>query len=213
MDVRVSRAAAVVVQRVPPAAADWFLNGQRGIRTAAAEFPGYRGTDVYPAANGRGNEWVVVMHFDDEQNLHGWLDSAVRAQWVKQLRSHVGNFELRAFPGFGPWFANLARSASAPPTWKMALTVLLGLYPTIMVLTIFPGWYTSRLGYAVSILIGNALSVSILQWVVMPVLSRWLAPWLQAGPEARARTMWGVVLILVLLAAMTTLFTVTGVRP
>ena len=86
----------------------------------------------------------------------------------------------------------------------MVLTVLLGLYPTVMLLTIFVGPYTSRLGMAVSMLIGNALSVSSLQWLVMPVLTRMLAPWLEADAR-RARTLsyGGLALISVLLAALT----------
>ncbi len=86
-----------------------------------------------------------VIHFDDEMSLREWLDSSVRAQWVERLQAKVGDFELR-----------LCREASAvvcrprsqswgghpPPSWKMALTVLLGLYPTVMLLTLFSGGRT-----------------------------------------------------------------------
>ncbi len=109
MEVRVSRASAVVVQRVPAALADWFMEWQSGVTAAAEGFAGYRGTDVYPPADGQRDEWVVVIHFDDEKSLQEWLDSPVRAQWVEKLRAQVGDFELKALPGgFGPWFAGLA---------------------------------------------------------------------------------------------------------
>jgi uncharacterized protein len=215
VEVRASRASAVVVQRVPAASADWFMEWQRGVTGAAEAFAGYRDTDVYPPADNLRDEWVVVIHFDDEKSLQRWLDSSVRAQWVEKLQAHVGNFELKALPGgFGSWFAGLAGGPdrTPPPSWKMALVVLLGLYPTVMVLTLFPGPYTEPLGLALAMLIGNALSVSILQWVVMPALNSLLAPWLKANSEQqRAFSVGGLLLILVLLAGLTLLFRrVTG---
>lgn len=215
MEVRVSRASAVVVQRVPAASADWFMEWQRGVSGAAEGFDGYRGTDVYPPADGQRDEWVVVIHFDDEKSLQEWLGSSVRAQWVEKLRAQVGDFELKALPGgFGPWFSGLAHGSeeTPPPSWKMALTVLLGLYPTVMVLTLFPGPYTEPLGLALAMLIGNALSVSILQWAVMPVLNIPLAPWFKANSDKqRALSVGGLFLILGLLVVMALLFRqVTG---
>lgn len=215
MEVRASRASAVVVQRVPAASADWFMEWQRGVTGAAEGFAGYRGTDVYPPADNLRDEWVVVIHFDEEKSLQGWLDSPVRAQWVERLQAQVGNFELKALPGgFACWFAGLAEGSdrTPPPSWKMALTVLLGLYPTVMVLTLFPGPYTEPLGLALAMLIGNALSVSILQWAVMPALNSLLAPWLNANSEQqRTSSVGGLFLILVLLAGLALLFRqVTG---
>lgn len=215
MEVRASRASAVVVQRVPAASADWFMEWQRGVTVAAEGFAGYRGTDVYPPADNLRDEWVVVIHFDDEKSLQKWLDSSLRAQWVEKLQAQVGDFELKALPGgFGPWFAGLAHGQEGAPTpsWKMALVVLLGLYPTVMLLTIFPGPYTEPLGLALAMLIGNALSVSILQWCVMPALNIVLAPWLKANSDRqRALSVGGLLLILVLLAGLVLLFRrVTG---
>lgn len=215
MEVRVSRASAVVVQRVPATRTDWFMEWQRGIAGAAELFCGYRGTDVYPPTDSGRDEWVVVIHFDDEKLLQEWLDSPVRAQWVEKLQAQVGDFELKALPGgFGSWFASLGQSCSGvtPPPWKMALAVLLGLYPTVMVLTLFPGPYMQPLGLAVSMLVGNALSVCILQWAVMPMLNIVLAPWLKANSEQqRMFAVAGLFLILVLLTVLAFLFRqVTG---
>ena len=213
MEVRISRASAVVVQHVPEALADWFMEWQRGATGAAEGFVGYSGTDVYPPGDNGRDEWVVLIHFDDEKSLQEWLGSPVRAQWVEKLQAQVGDFELKALPGgFGPWFAGQTTGPAPPPSWKMALTVLLGLYPTVMLLTLFPGPYTEPLGVAVAMLIGNALSVCILQWAVMPALNMALAPWLMANSEKqRAFSVGGLFLILVLLVGLALLFRqVTG---
>lgn len=215
MEVHISRASAVVVQQVPAALADWFMEWQSSVTGAAEGFTGYRGTEVYPPGDSQRDEWVVLIHFDDEKSLQGWLDSSVRAQWVKKLQAQVGDFELKPLPGgFGSWFASLTQGSeqTPPPSWKMALTVLLGLYPTVMVLTLFPGPYMQPLGLAFAMLIGNALSVSILQWAVMPALNSLFTPWLKAnGEKQRALSVGGLFLVLVLLAGLALLFgQVTG---
>jgi antibiotic biosynthesis monooxygenase (ABM) superfamily enzyme len=85
----------------------------------------------------------------------------------------------------------------------MALSVLLGLYPTVMLLAIVVGPHTNRFGLAAAMLIGNAMSVSLLQWAVMPAVQAVLDPWLRAsGPRGTAVTIWGSVLILLVLVGL-----------
>ena len=210
MEVCVSRASAVIVQRVPATAVDWFVKWQRGITHAAEGFPGYQATDFYPPTVRQQHEWVIVIHFDNPEALQRWLDSPVRSEWTAKLPGELKRFGLKTLPGgFGPWFASLVQGAEGgvPPSWKMVLTVLLGLYPTVMMLTLFVGPYTAPLGPAVSMLIGNALSVSILQWAVMPVLNPVLGPWLRArGDRGRLVSAVGLVLVSLLLAGMSALF-------
>jgi uncharacterized protein len=152
----------------------------------------------------------VVVHFENERSLQGWLDSNVQAQWVDKLHAQFGNFELRPLSvGFDSWFTCLGQN---PPSWKVAVAVLLGIYPTVMALTFFSEPYTKPLGMAVAMLIGNTLGVAILQWAVMPALNSLLAPWLKANSEKqRAFSIGGLFLILALLAGFALLFRqVTG---
>jgi antibiotic biosynthesis monooxygenase (ABM) superfamily enzyme len=210
LDLHASRSSAVVVQRVPPAAVDAFLEWQREASRAAEGIAGYCGTDIFPPAAGQGDEWVVLIRFDDEESLVRWLDSPERARRVEELRAKFGDFDLKTLgDGFSPWFVRQDQNhAAAPASWKMALTVLLALFPTVMLLTIFVGPLTSPLGLAASMLIGNAMSISILQWVVMPRLTKGLDPWLLGGKSAWRAT---PVLILLTLAVLTALFRqVTG---
>jgi antibiotic biosynthesis monooxygenase (ABM) superfamily enzyme len=76
-----------------------------------------------------------------------------------------------------------------------------------MLLALFPGPYTQHLGLALSMLIGNVLSVSILQWAVMPVLNTLFAPWLLASStQHRGASLAGASLIVALLAGLVLLF-------
>ncbi len=115
---------------------------------------------------------------------------------------------MRVLPaGFGAWFAGLPEKGGALPHWKMFVTVLLGLYPTVMLLTYCLAPYTQGFGLAVSMLIGNAVSVALLEWLGMPVLSRLLGPWLRAnGKETRPFSLVGLLLMVAALGVMTWLF-------
>jgi antibiotic biosynthesis monooxygenase (ABM) superfamily enzyme len=213
LEIRPARASSVIVQRIPPDAVDGFMQWQNEVSVAAAKFPGYQTTEVYPPPSGtqsEGNqpEWVVVVHFDDAKSLQDWLDSRQRAEWLAKLPSKAKDFQLKMLPaGLGSWFAGAPEGVVPFPHWKMFLSVLLGLYPTVMLLTFFLSPYTVRYGLAVAMLIGNAASVAFLEWLGMPILSRLLGPWLRAnGKRGRAVSLVGLVLILVTLGGMTFAF-------
>jgi antibiotic biosynthesis monooxygenase (ABM) superfamily enzyme len=98
------------------------------------------------------------------------------------------------------------------PHWKKFLTVLFGLYPTVALLSMILAPHTQRFGPAVAILIGNVASVSFLEWLGMPVISRVLGPWLRAnGKESRVRSGIGLLLIVGALGLMTFLFSLVMV--
>ena len=217
MPVRVSRASSIIVHRVPPGAADRFLDFENQFTAAAESFPGYQGTDVYPPADPKAEEWVVILHFSDTIALQKWLESPVRAETVEKVRREFGEFDVKVLPtGFGSWFTGQGNQPAAglPPGWKMVLTVLLGLYPTVFVLNATVSHVTNPLGYAVSLLIGNLMSVSILQWVLMPRLTQVFGPWLHANaPGQGGKTATGLAVIAALLGGMALLFHLSGIHP
>ena len=211
--VRGARASSVIVQRVPAHATEAFMDWQRAITVDAAKFPGYQTTEIYPPL-GQQDEWVVILHFDDRNSLQAWLDSPQRAEWMAKRPCEARNYRLKMLPsGFGPWFAGLGEDGGLPAHGKMILSVLLALYPIVMLMTIFLSPYTTKwFGLAVALLIGNAIGVVILEWGT-PALNRFvLAPWLRArGREGLRVTLIGTAVILATLGAMAALFRlVTG---
>ncbi|MEP7274633.1 MAG: hypothetical protein ABI882_24300 [Acidobacteriota bacterium] len=208
--VRDSRASSIIVHPVPPEATDRFMEWQRGITEAAQGFAGYQSTDLYPPPGPERQEWVAVMQFETGEEMQRWLVSPERAEWVGKLPKEIAAFRLKKLPrAFGPWFAGLGGDSEneLPPGWKMALTVLLALYPTVMLLALLVGPHISFLGLAVSMLISNICSCCLLQWAVMPVLHPVLAPWLAAsGKQGLSITIGGTVLISVVLAVLAVLF-------
>lgn len=160
MEVHNARASTVIVQRILPDTSSLFMEWQRGISAAAAELPGYQMTEIYPPSSGQ-QEWVVVIHFDNSKSLQDWLDSPRRAEWLAKLPLGIQDFRLQTWPsGFASWFVG----TTPPPHWKMFLAVLFFLYPMVMLLSLFVSPYTTpRFGFAVALLIGNIVSVALLE--------------------------------------------------
>jgi len=214
LEIPVTRASSVIVQSVPTAYAERFVEWQRSITQVAEAFSGYQGTDMYPPADSQKPEWVVVIHFDNSEALKRWLESPIRAEWIAKLPTEIADFHVKTLSaGFGPWFAGLVDHGGLPPHWKMALTVLFGLYPTVMVIAIAVYPFTNAwFGLAVAMLIGNALSVAFLEWFGGPAVNRLLGPWLRAdGEKGKNFSLVGLFLILGVLGVLTLLFRlVTG---
>lgn len=191
IDVRPAEASMVIVHHVPPLLADRFVELQEEITIAAKQAPGYVTTQVYPPAEADSDQWVAVMTFADQASLDHWFESTERVRRVSKVVDEIGNFSIKKMPaGFGAWFARLDHDDKAAPVdqlpgWKMILVVLLALYPIVMITMIVVNPWLSGLGLAVTILFGNILSVTLLQWPLMPALTTVLRRWLRT-PFANA---------------------------
>ena len=204
-----SRATAVVVQTVPPERSDEFMEWQRGITRDASLFPGYKYTEVYQPAPNTTDEWVTVIHFESNPLLEAWIKSPVREKWVEDLKKRFGDFTLKRVGGFDAWFSGVEGEAEKVPDWKMVVTVVAALYPTVMILTY---WlltpFIKFLPFPGQMLIGNIASVAFLQWVAMPLLTRRLSFWLRpTKTTGLGITLAGLAGILASLALMLWLFT------
>lgn len=210
--VRGPRASTVIIQHWPPDQADTFLAWQREVANLAGAYPGYQATEVYPPTGGDDDEWVIIVHFDDEAKLQAWLDAPERTAWLAELPREAHGWREHTMPtGFGTWVAGQTADGTPVPHWKSFLLVLLGLYPVVMLLTIVVSPRTVDLGTAFAMLVGNILSVATLEWLVMPLLNRTLAPWLQAhGRDGRLVSVAGAALIVAALLAMAVVFRVAS---
>ncbi len=211
IDVRPAEASMVIVHQVPPQLADRFVELQEEITLAAKQAPGYVKTQVYPPAAADSDQWVAVMTFADQDSLDRWYESSERIDRAAKFNEEIGEFSVKKMPtGFGAWFARLDDDDAASgqlPGWKMVMVVLLALYPTVMLTSAFVNPWLSGLGLAVTILLGNILSVSLLQWVLMPQLTNYMQRWLRTPfAQAPLLNIGGVLGITALLVGFTMLF-------
>ncbi|MFC5063253.1 antibiotic biosynthesis monooxygenase [Actinomycetospora atypica] len=175
----------VVSHAVPAHDEAAFLAWQHRMTEAERRSPGHRGTELHPPVARVQDDWVAVTRFATEADLETWLSSPEREHLIRESE-RFRDFRLqRVTASFGSWFPTNSGAGPATPSWKTALSVLVGLYPTVVLLTLGLSAVWPAAPLWASLLVGNVLSVSALTWLVMPVVTRVLAFWLE--PPAGAR--------------------------
>ncbi len=199
----------MVTHRVQPEYIDEFLAWQQRLRLAESKFPGYRGSEIFRPIDGVQDEWTTIYRYDTAAHLDTWLTSDKRRQLLDEGKKFT-DFRLRTIDdSFGSWFAfdEDAGHAPAPSQTKTAIAVWVGLYPTVVLLTLalspvkMPLW--------LNLLIGNLLSSIVMSFVVMPFyVTRLLGGWLRPDADApkTATNIRGAVLIIAVRAFWAVLF-------
>lgn len=172
----------VVSTRVKSGREAEYRQWQGTIDKEAARFPGFMGNEVFPPVPGLQDEWVVVIRFDSPANLQKWLESEVRRRLNDEAARLWDEARVESFGGgFPGWFtpgALRSGGAALPPNWKQAMTVLLALYPTVMLLNLSLSPRLTGVPFALQIFVSNAVGTVLLTWLVMPLVTRALSFWL-----------------------------------
>ena len=180
----------VVSHAINPAYEEAFLAWQQRMTDAERMFPGFLGAELFRPVPGVQREWTALYRYDSDEHVDAWLESDERQKLLDE-GERFQDFELRRISSpFGSWFSPPAADGEGggPARWKTAISVLVGLYPTVVLLTLAISEIWSGAPLWASLLLGNVLSVSLLTWVVMPVVTRALGFWLVPGhgrPPAR----------------------------
>src|SRR5262249_327227 len=183
---------------------------QEGINAAAASFAGFQEARIFPAHPPHQADWAVAYSFDTPAHPPAWVDSPTRREWLtKGEPLFEQTSERHLAGGFGSWFASPGEAGpvAVPPGWKQVMTVLLALYPTVMLLSIFLGPPLKPLPMAAGMFFSNLASVAVLQYLVMSPVNRFLRFWLIPDPAKRAQVnMRGIVLVLACYAVLVAIF-------
>lgn len=201
-----------VSHHVRPEHVDEFLAWQDRLRIAESKFPGFRGTELFRPVAGVQEEWTTLYRFDNADNLDRWLLSDDRRQLLAEGEKFSEYRSRTIDNSFGSWFAFDEHGAEAPPPseLKTSIAVWVGLYPTVVLLTLvlsplhMPLW--------LGLLIGNLFSSLLMSFVTMPyyvnpLLKHWLRPppnvpaaktnWRGLGISVAALAFWTAVFYLV----------------
>ncbi|MGI5531366.1 antibiotic biosynthesis monooxygenase [Streptomyces syringium] len=180
---------AVISHVVKPGREEDFLRWQEKVLKAQEASPGFMGSEMFKPVEGVQERWVVVFRFDSSEHLESWLGSDVRARLLEEGRDCFTSYDVRKVgSAFSGWFRfDKGAQDGAPPNWKQAMSVILALYPTVMVLNLTVGSELDSLDVPghIALFIGNVLSVSALTWLLMPLVNKVFAFWLV---PARARS-------------------------
>lgn len=171
----------VVTHRVSPENVPDFLAWQERLRLAESAFAGFRGTELFRPVEGVQDDWTALYRYENADDLDKWLISPERQALLAE-GAKFSDFHSRTIDNsFGSWFAFDEHGVEAPPPSdvKTSLAVWMGLYPTVVFLTLMLS--PLHLPLWLGMLIGNLLSSFAMSFVAMPyyvnpLLKRWLRP-------------------------------------
>ncbi|MFB6931814.1 antibiotic biosynthesis monooxygenase [Streptomyces chartreusis] len=178
----------VVTHRVHPNQVDDFLDWQNHMVQEESKFEGFRGTELFRPIEGLQEEWTTLYRYDSAEHLDAWLTSPQRRKVLAEGEK-FSDFKLHTIDNsFGSWFAfegNGKEAAPPPSETRTSLAVWVGLYPTVVLLTL--ALFPLHMPLWIGLLVGNLLSSFIMSFLTMPyyvnpLLGRWLRP----PPEERA---------------------------
>lgn len=200
---RDSTATEVIATAVKPGFENAYREWAARIHAAEARFPGYRGGLLQPPISDKQPYWTTLIRFASPQELESWLNSAEREKLLQEHEALVQSWTMhRLGNSFAGWFPSEEPDRESPSTLKQSLVVLLVLFPIVMVELRFLSPILKGIPPAVATFLGNALSVALLGWPVMPIaiafLNWWLSPKKGSGSILRAS---GYILLGVLYAA------------
>lgn len=148
-----------------------FESAQVELTSVSSTFPGYDGTVVLPAD--MAGEWVSMLRFRTAEQLSSWMASPERTEALPDLRSNLTkDFAIVSnTTPFGTTVRVEDGETEMTPNWKVAMMVLLVLYPTVMLLSRFVGPHIDAAGAPpwLALWISQVCSVTLMTW--------WLSPW------------------------------------
>jgi uncharacterized protein len=174
-------------RRVRPGREADFETWAHGIVAAARQFPGHLGASVLGAPGSR--EYHILFSFADRRSLRAWLESAERQRWLARLGDLLeADRGLQQLTGLETWFklpGSNVPTMKPPPRWKMWLVSLVAVYPLVLAFQALLVPRMTRLPLPLRALLFPLVLLTLMTFVVMPMVTRLLRRWL--GPRQDGR--------------------------
>ena len=160
----------------------------------AESFPGFLGGGwVRPRDDA--DEWHMLCRFRDQTALAAWEASPERQWWLRSAQglAEVARTERRT--GIEGWFdepvagevVTPSTARSAPPRWKQATTIWLVFFPLSLLTTVTLGELLVPLPVVARVAITTLVLTPVMTYLVLPRVTRLLAPWLARPPRSGSR--------------------------
>jgi uncharacterized protein len=174
-------------RRVKPGRAADFEAWAHGIVAASRQFPGHLGASVLDDPGNR--EYHILFSFTDRRSLRAWLDSAERRRWLAQVADLLDADQgLQQLTGLETWFklpGGNVPTMKPPPRWKMWLVSVVAVYPLVLAFQALVVPRMTGLPFPLRALSFPLVLLTLMTFVVMPVVTRLLRRWL--GPRQDAQ--------------------------
>ena len=191
----------VPVSKIPDYEA-WLVDSGR----IEMGFSGFMSREVIKPVTGGQDFYTLVVRFDSSASLGRWLDSSdwkglhIRLQNIVEQAGRFGTDEQYLTPF---WYRPDPPSGQAP-TWKIWLSTVAALYPSIFIISLLLDNVT--LPFAAMLLLSNLLAVASVSWITGPIVRRTLKSWLAARPADLRITVFGTLAIVAALSLLLAVF-------
>jgi antibiotic biosynthesis monooxygenase (ABM) superfamily enzyme len=178
----------VFTRRVTPGREDEYRRWLRGFQEASRSWPGFQGVTTHRSGKREG-EFISIARFASAEALHAWEESQLYKEWLARLPADtvLGDASIRRAEGVEFWFTPPNTAAEAPSQHKMALVIFILVVALTTVFTailkaLFPGS-----PQYIRIILNAIFQVTLLTYVIMPRVTKWLAWWLYSAAKQPAR--------------------------
>lgn len=173
----------MVSRQVAPANHDAFEQAMRALTERSLGYAGHLGVTVFRPATGEA-AYRIVFKFDSQSHYDAWHDSAEIAALITTVDDLTEDkARIATLSGLETWFTLPGAAPKPPPKRKMALVTWAALFPLVSLLLAGLRPLIQQLPFLVGTLIITGLVTVLMTYVVMPRLTRLLAPWLFAKAD------------------------------
>ena len=168
-----------ITRRVKPGHEAEFQQALREFFQSSFSHEGVLGASLLlPLPGSDSREIGILRTFASEAERDAFYDSPMFKAWEQRARTLTeGEPVYRQLHGLEVWFRSPGKP---PPRWKMAIATFLGVFPVAIILNLTLGPAIKPWHFLLSNAVFNACMVSLLTWVVMPLMTRLLHSWLNA---------------------------------
>jgi uncharacterized protein len=147
---------------------------------------GHVGASVLDDPDSR--EYHILFSFTDRTSLRAWLDSAERRRWLARVGQLLeADQGLQQLTGLETWFklpGGNVPPMKPPPRWKMWLVSVVAVYPLVLTFQALLVPSMTGLPLPLKALSFPLVLLTLMTFVVMPVVTRLLRRWLGPGLAA-----------------------------
>ena len=146
-------------------------------------WPGHLDWHIVRPIRGLTGTYTVVIRFDTEGHLRGWMESEDRKRLIEKVQSLlVRGDDFFISSGLDFWFVPAGAEAKVPVRWKQFLLTWSAIYPLVLLVPMALIPVAQRLGIpetpVLSTLIVTGVIVFLMVYAVMPRYTKFVQRWL-----------------------------------
>lgn len=177
----------VARRKVKPGRETAYEDWLNRLTKAAAALPGYLGAEFHRPA-GPGSDYVSIFRFDSPDHLLEFERSDIRRRFLDEVVPLVeADAVWERLTGLELWFDPPKGTVVAQPSpHRMAVILVVVVFVLVLAINLAAGPLMASWPLPARLLVTVVLQVLLMTYVIMPRLTRALAPWIYPRRKAVA---------------------------